>query len=54
LIGEDSIIWGADYPHSDCIWQTSRETLIRNLAGFPDRVQKKIVHNDVAQLYGLN
>ena len=27
LIGEDNIIWGADYPHPDCIWPNSRETL---------------------------
>ena len=24
LIGEDNIIWGADYPHPDCIWPDSR------------------------------
>ncbi len=27
LIGEDNIIWGADYPHPDCIWPKSRDTL---------------------------
>ncbi len=32
LIGEDNIIWGADYPHPDCIWPNSRATLDRNLA----------------------
>ena len=25
LIGEDNIIWGADYPHPDCIWPDSNE-----------------------------
>jgi predicted TIM-barrel fold metal-dependent hydrolase len=54
LIGEDNIIWGADYPHPDCIWPNSRETLTRNLAGFSDGVQKKIVHDNVVRLYGLN
>ena len=54
LIGEDNIIWGADYPHPDCIWPNSHETLTRNLAGFSDSVQKKIVHDNVARLYGLN
>ena len=24
LIGEDNIIWGADYPHPDCIWPASQ------------------------------
>lgn len=54
LIGEDNIIWGADYPHPDCIWPNSRETLTQNLAGFSDSVQKKIVHDNVARLYRLN
>jgi predicted TIM-barrel fold metal-dependent hydrolase len=54
LIGEDNIIWGADYPHPDCIWPNSRETLTQNLASFSDSVQKKIVHDNVARLYGLN
>ena len=54
LIGEDNIIWGADYPHPDCIWPNSRETLANNLASFSPAVQKKIVHDNVARLYGLN
>jgi predicted TIM-barrel fold metal-dependent hydrolase len=54
LIGEDNIIWGADYPHPDCIWPNSRDTLTKNLASFSDSVQKKIVHDNVARLYGLN
>ena len=36
------------------IWPNSRETLTKNLAGFSDSVQKKIVHDNVARLYGLN
>jgi predicted TIM-barrel fold metal-dependent hydrolase len=54
LIGEDNIIWGADYPHPDCIWPNSRATLEKNLSGFSSSVQKKIVHDNVVKLYGLN
>ncbi len=54
LIGEDNIIWGADYPHPDCIWPNSKETLNRNLAGFSPSVQKKITYENVTRLYGLN
>jgi predicted TIM-barrel fold metal-dependent hydrolase len=54
LIGEDNIIWGADYPHPDCIWPNSKETLNRNLAGFSPSVQKKITYDNVTRLYGLN
>ncbi len=54
LIGEDSIIWGADYPHPDCLWPESREILDRNLSGFSPAVRRKITCDNVARLYGLN
>jgi len=53
LIGEDNIIWGADYPHPTASAEVARD-LSRNLVGFSDGVQKKIVHDNVARLYGLN
>ena len=36
LIGEDNIIWGADYPHPDCLWPESRRILEKNLSGFSE------------------
>ncbi len=54
LIGEDNIIWGADYPHPDCLWPESKKTLEQNLAGFSATVQRKITRDNVARLYGLN
>ena len=53
LIGEDNIIWGADYPHPDCLWPNSRTILEKNLAGFSDRVRRKITSENVARLYNL-
>ena len=53
LIGEDNIIWGADYPHPDCLWPESKKTLDQNLSGFTATVQRKITHDNVARLYGL-
>jgi len=53
LIGEDNIIWGADYPHPDCLWPNSRTILEKNLAGFSDRVRRKITHENVSRLYNL-
>jgi len=53
LIGEDNIIWGADYPHPDCLWPNSHTILGKNLAGFSDRVRRKITHDNVARLYNL-
>ncbi|PYM18426.1 MAG: hypothetical protein DMD81_05905 [Candidatus Rokuibacteriota bacterium] len=53
LIGEDNIIWGADYPHPDCVWPDSRRYLDKNLAGFPERVRRKITCENVTRLYRL-
>ena len=53
LIGEDNIIWGADYPHPDCIWPNSLKTLDKNLAGIPDRIRRKITCDNVTRLYRL-
>jgi predicted TIM-barrel fold metal-dependent hydrolase len=53
LIGEDNIIWGADYPHPDCVWPDSRSHLEKNLGGLPERVRRKITCENVARLYRL-
>ncbi|PYN04347.1 MAG: amidohydrolase [Candidatus Rokuibacteriota bacterium] len=53
LIGEDNIIWGADYPHPDCIWPNSHSTLEKNLGGLPERVQRKITRDNAAKLYRI-
>jgi predicted TIM-barrel fold metal-dependent hydrolase len=53
LVGEDNIIWGADYPHPDCLWPESRRILEKNLSGFSDTVRRKITHDNVAKLYNL-
>jgi predicted TIM-barrel fold metal-dependent hydrolase len=54
LIGEDNIIWGADYPHPDCIWPNSHEVLDRNLAAISPSVRQKITIDNVTRLYHLD
>ena len=54
LIGEDNIIWGADYPHPDCIWPGSRATLDRNMAAISPAVRRKITSENVTRLYQLH
>ena len=53
LIGEDNIIWGADYPHPDCVWPDSRGHLSKHLGQLPDRVRRKITCDNVAALYNI-
>ena len=54
LVGEDNIIWGADYPHPDCIWPESRQYFDKNLGSFPERVRQKITCDNVVKLYHLD
>ena len=53
LIGEDNIIWGADYPHPDCLWPDSRKILEKNLSGFSESIRRKITCDNVAKLYNI-
>jgi uncharacterized protein len=54
LIGEDNIIWGADYPHPDCLWPNSNRILDKNMSALSERVRRKITSENVARLYRLN
>jgi predicted TIM-barrel fold metal-dependent hydrolase len=54
MIGEDNIIWGADYPHPDCIWPDSQRILDKNLAAISPSVRRKITSENVTRLYHLN
>jgi uncharacterized protein len=54
LIGEDNIIWGADYPHPDCLWPESQKTLDENLKNFSASTRRKITKENVQRLYGLS
>jgi len=53
LVGEDNIIWGADYPHPDCIWPASRQTIEKNLGMMSESVRRKITSENVMKLYNL-
>jgi predicted TIM-barrel fold metal-dependent hydrolase len=53
LVGEDSIIWGADYPHPDCIRPESRRAIEKNLGMLSEGVRRKITSENVIKLYNL-
>ena len=46
-------MWGADYPHPDCVWPDSRATLEKNLGALAEGVRRKITLENVAKLYNL-
>jgi uncharacterized protein len=53
IVGEDNIIWGADYPHPDCIWPDSKKKIEKNLGGVSETVRGKITRDNVMKLYSL-
>jgi predicted TIM-barrel fold metal-dependent hydrolase len=53
IVGEDNIIWGADYPHPDCVWPDSHAHIEKNLGRLPERVRRKITWENTAKLYGI-
>ena len=54
LIGEDNAIWGNDYPHNDCVWPDSLETIEFSLKGLEDETaRRKVVCENAGRLYGF-
>ncbi|MBI3742764.1 MAG: amidohydrolase [Chloroflexi bacterium] len=54
LIGVDSMMWEADYPHADTSWPFSHDRVDESLAGVSAKDRKKIVYDTAAGLYHLN
>ena len=53
LIGEDSIMWGSDYPHPDGIWPDSQKWISQDLGSVSATVRRKILCENAGKLYGL-
>jgi predicted TIM-barrel fold metal-dependent hydrolase len=46
-------MWANDFPHSDSTWPWSRELLARHVGDLPQAERQRILHDNVAELYGL-
>ncbi|MGH8010648.1 MAG: amidohydrolase family protein, partial [Candidatus Binatia bacterium] len=53
LIGIDNLMWGSDYPHTEGVWPFSRQQVARTFADIPETDTRKIVHDNVAHVYGF-
>ena len=51
--GEDNVMWGSDYPHSDGLWPDSLKIIDESLGLLDERVQRKITCENAGRLYGL-
>ena len=54
LLGEDTIMWGSDFPHPDGVWPDSQSFIERELADVPESIRRKIVCENAARLYGFS
>lgn len=53
LIGEDRLMWGSDYPHTDSTWPCSLDVLDEMFDGYPAEAKAAITRGNVARLYKL-
>ncbi len=54
MIGEDRLMWGSDYPHTDSTWPCSTDVLAEMFEGYPPGAREAITRDNVTRLYGLS
>ena len=53
LIGEETLLWGSDYPHTDSTWPCSAQVLDEMFENYSAETRDKITRTNVANLYSL-
>ena len=53
LIGEECLLWGSDYPHTDSTWPCSTQVLDEMFEDYSAETKDKITRTNVANLYSL-
>jgi predicted TIM-barrel fold metal-dependent hydrolase len=53
LIGEETLLWGSDYPHTDSTWPCSAQVLDEMFEGYSAETRDRITRTNVANLYSL-
>ncbi len=53
LIGEDTLLWGSDYPHTDSTWPCSTDVLAEMFQDYTPETRDKVTRTNVAKLYRL-
>jgi predicted TIM-barrel fold metal-dependent hydrolase len=52
-IGEDTLMWGSDYPHGDGVWPESSKYIEAQFGHLPAATVRKIVRENAGKFYGL-
>lgn len=53
MIGEETLLWGSDYPHTDSTWPCSSDVLTEMFERYSPESRDKITRTNVANLYSL-
>ena len=53
LLNAERLLWASDYPHSDSTWPESCETIAKQSGDLDPAIVKRIVHDNVCELYRL-
>jgi uncharacterized protein len=54
LMNPKRLLWASDFPHNDSTWPHSMHLLERHTEGIPDDTVRKIVRDNVIELYQLS
>jgi predicted TIM-barrel fold metal-dependent hydrolase len=52
-MNHERLMWANDYPHSDATWPNSQAMLAEHAAHLDHDVRARILHDNVAELYGI-
>ena len=53
MIGEETLLWGSDYPHTDSTWPCSTQVLDEMFQDISPETRDKVTRTNVANLYDL-
>ena len=53
LVGEDNVMWGADYPHPDSTWPDSQKWMDVDLGPLSAEARRKITRDNAGKLFGF-
>jgi uncharacterized protein len=53
LVNPERMMWANDFPHSDATWPHSQEILREHTAHLSEWEKGRVLHDNVAELYGL-
>src|SRR5262249_45647601 len=53
VLGDNTPMWGSDFPHPDGVWPDSQEYIKRQFGSLAPAVRQKIICGNAVQTYGL-